>query len=518
MGRRPSIFYNTLRKLLDERLDQLRSGETPRFTDVRHLFYETRNRFLRENPDFDEPDSRAKQLYSDFGGQITNYLQDHCEEFGISPTTPWLLRDKMQIYAQGTSICQSSSGESVLMDYRNRKQHSENCSFILVCEKATIIKELVEALREKDYVFKVVGTGGFTPNDVKEAIIQSNKEHFYIFHLHDYDLEGYKIYFDLKQHFQQILDVGVNQEFLSFLKDVQDLEYRYLEETNIHRKQYSKLREIVVNQIYPDTPFTLEDYEYLEGSEGVDSKGKRVWIGKRMELDAIHVEHGITPFVEYLLQIIEDKCDAWNLRNIGFEDYVLEEPPNHYENAIQRKQEAISEIYGKKRIELSENLNIIYDLLKDILTLPREFSELRKQHLGKTVQRWVITEDGTRYSYDERPLINALFQELVKENQDAMDRLWRGYYEDRLSDVNDQLDCYEGDITQARTDLDDQFDDVQNDLETAKEDDPQLQDFKDALDEIDFGEEDLEEIEIPTLKEDLVKVIQALQTKLEETS
>jgi len=55
------IFYDVTRRLLDDRATLVRQGQTPKFTDIRHFFYECRNAFLRENPQLTEIDSTCKK-------------------------------------------------------------------------------------------------------------------------------------------------------------------------------------------------------------------------------------------------------------------------------------------------------------------------------------------------------------------------------------------------------------------------------------------------------------------------
>ena len=68
-----TVFYNITRRLLDEKLAIVRGGAVPKFTDLRHFFYECRNKFLRENPQFTEIDGKNKNKYAGYLKIITKW-------------------------------------------------------------------------------------------------------------------------------------------------------------------------------------------------------------------------------------------------------------------------------------------------------------------------------------------------------------------------------------------------------------------------------------------------------------
>jgi len=129
-------FYNLTRKLLLERLELLRQNITSEFTDIRHLFYIYRNRFLREHPELNEVDSKSKSIYNDFESNVIGgFCTEHCAEFNIDPDKWWRLREKMNIWAEGRAICHHEDFGDFLITNKNRHRVDRNCSFILVCEK-----------------------------------------------------------------------------------------------------------------------------------------------------------------------------------------------------------------------------------------------------------------------------------------------------------------------------------------------------------------------------------------------
>ena len=168
-------IYQVTRRLLEGRLNLLRQGTTPTWTDMRHLFYECRTRYLRENPDRLEIDSESKAPYVDWEKTVKYWCQSRCEEFGIPPELWWRLREMLNIWAEAKATCEGESGK-FLIDKENRKRVSRNCSFVLLCEKKTVSREILERLRGEGYRLNIVATGGHSPSDVQEAVIQLGED------------------------------------------------------------------------------------------------------------------------------------------------------------------------------------------------------------------------------------------------------------------------------------------------------------------------------------------------------
>jgi hypothetical protein len=216
------IFYDVTRRLLNERATLVRQGQTPPFTDIRHFFYECRYVFLRENPQLTEIDSGSKSghQYADWQISALNlWCIRHCGEYGVPSELYWRVREKLNIWAEGRAICEGESGK-FLVDRETRARTATGCSFILLCEKKTVSKELLDRLKAKGYKVNLISTGGFSPSDVQEAVLQISEEldedepTFYFLVLHDFDLEGVKIYFNLKERYAGVIDVGVNSELI----------------------------------------------------------------------------------------------------------------------------------------------------------------------------------------------------------------------------------------------------------------------------------------------------------------
>ena len=178
-GRNP--FYAVVRRLLNQRLRLVESGVRPAFTDLRHLFYEARKIFVNETGIKTVPGS-----YANYEGAITKWCQKQAED----PELWWFVRDRLNIYAQGRAICDGEAGR-FLVDHTTRRRVPNSCSFILVCEKETVSRELLSRLNEEGYKVNLISSAGNNKVDTKQALLSAvaglERENFFVLSLHDYD-------------------------------------------------------------------------------------------------------------------------------------------------------------------------------------------------------------------------------------------------------------------------------------------------------------------------------------------
>jgi len=483
------------------------AGETPIETDLRHLFYEARNKFLRENPQFIEPDSKASglALYQNWQNIIKRWCEKHTHQLDIDPTYWWRLREILNVWAKPKATCEGTD-RPFLVGRDTREEVTAERSLILVCEKETVSRELLERLQQEGYRLNIVSTGGTATTDVLEVIISEsiqsgqNTPTFYILTLHDFDMSGIEIGLELKKHFAGVIDVGINSEFIEYLKSQGDFDPRLVQEQVLIKKRHPELKK----QIEQSDDYSIEDFEWLEGEpfESVSKGGKPTthYRGKRIEIDAIHVQYGIEPFIIYILKKIEEECAVWNLRRIGVEDFDLENPDSEYEMA-------------KDRFELDYNRMI--KKTKDRLTIPfNQVNELIKIKMKNL--RHDELEAFQKVADDSVKETSERLKELEENYSDTWNYDWTDDFEDRLKEVNDQIDCYEGDVRKGADDLEAQRDGLQNSLQEIASDDESLGKFKDELKDISLPTKELDELEATDLATAIRAAIAALQGRLEE--
>jgi hypothetical protein len=477
---------------------------------MRHLFYECRNRYLRENPERLEIDSQSKAPYIDWEKTLKFWCQSRCEEFGIPPELWWRLREMLNIWPEGKATCEGESGR-FLIEKETRHRVSSSCSFILLCEKRTVSRELLARLRGAGYKLNIVSTGGHSPADVQEAVMQIGEDlnedpTFYCLILHDYDRDGVKILFTLRERYKGVIDIGVNRAFFQHWIKQGSFDSRLVEEQVLNKNYQGELRD----EILRSGDYTLEDFDYLQGEQ----IGEKLWRGKRTEIDAVHVQYGIQPFIDYTMEKIREVCIVWDLSRIGVEEFELEEPPNHYRRLIGDLEDKVGRAYGQKLAQLSGPLNTVIDIVKETLTQPPEFEELEEKYRGSKGLGYVVSGSGYSYTYH---MADVKGVDPIKEKfGEQMKRAWAGDYEDELEEINRQIIRYEGDVREGEEELKGQWEDLQESLAAGKMADPGLDRFSEELNEVEWGKEELEAIEVPDEADEIRRVIKALRDRLEE--
>ncbi|MGA3110879.1 MAG: hypothetical protein ABSE15_02460 [Candidatus Bathyarchaeia archaeon] len=509
------VKFNTLTKqLLDERLQLAQSGTTPQWTDVRHFFYQCRNKFLRDNPTLTEIDTKAdlKSFYASWstGGCISSWCEKKAVEMGMPKEFWWRVREMCNIWAEARAVCEGEDGK-FLIDKETRDRMSEGCSFVLLCEKKTVSKELVDRLHGEGYKLNIVGTGGQNPTDVIEAVLSAvekfdgDEPTFYFLSLHDYDLSGLEIYFNLKKRYAGVIDVGVNRDFFKYL----NYDPRLVEEQVKIKNQHPKLKEYIDDSDNYDD----EDFNYLQGE-----KSGETWTGKRVEIDAIHVQYGIDPFVKYIMDKIEKECKLWDLSRIDVSEFSLVEPDNPFKDAL----DSFKYDLTVKQNELLTKIQSPIDSMKKFVDnssnvfLHDYFALAGKHKIELTSEHWTIEISGENWNVPERALVSDDFKALIEKYTQGFAREYVPDFEDELQEINDQIKHYEGDVRQGQKNLQEQHDDLQGEVNSAAENDEEASNFQNELDKIDWGKEEFEALKAPDEKDVIKAVIEALQTRLKE--
>ena len=492
------LCWSFTRTLLDERLNTVLSGGTPRKADLRNFFYEVRNRFLKANPELMELDTDAQNVYAKFEDVIKNWCMDKGPLFGVEPELYWRVREKLNLWATGKAICWKNNDIFPILT-ETRQRVLEGCSFVLVCEKRTVGDELLKKLTAAGYHLNIVATVGHSQSDVQEVILAvedaiEDEQNFYVLILHDFDLDGVRIYQTLKQRHPGIIDVGVNGEFFEWLKRNGDFDPRLLEERCLNKKYQRDLKECLES----DDGYTAEDFNYLQGTQ----TDRLRWEGHRIEIDAIHAAHGIQPFIDYMLYKIQKECKVWDLSKIGLNEFTLSDPANQYKATLDAYLNDIKTAIIDKFEELTEPRENIIKIIKQT-----NYGDLTTWRTIKNKIWSPVTDD---------PFILLTHEEILKTNasyKDAENTDYTEPHQDDLNDLNGNVTFYEGDVRKGIQDLTDQFDELQDSVYYDAENDPHLEEYQNELDEIDWGEDQLSEIEPVSEVELIDRVIEALRER-----
>ncbi|TET28336.1 MAG: hypothetical protein E3J73_01075 [Candidatus Bathyarchaeum sp.] len=521
--RSPIGFYNVTRRLLQERLTNFLSGKPNKETDIRHFFYECRNKYLRENPDRSEVDSNSKKdrVYGDWQKCMKEWCKKHAEELGFTPDLWWRVREKLNIWAEGRAICEGEM-EKFLIDRETRHQITQGSSFVLLCEKKTVSKELLKNLQQLGYRINLVSTGGNNPSDVQESIIKIAEDlaeqedtNFYVLALHDYDISGVQIFFTLAKRYNQVIDIGVNGEFIKYLKSTVGLNERLVVEKVKNKCNHDHLKKLIAES----EGYSPENFRWLQGEQ----VSEKEWVGRRIEIDAVHVEYGIQPFIDFIQHQLEEYCKYWDLTRIGVEEFYLDEPSNPFGDANERFTENISEKSFRTEIRLCKPIDRVVKLAKTTATqFLSEFWDLKRLNKMEVEKNkdgvkmtYSKTVDDASWTYSSMVLNREDFVALKEKYRDGFERKYAPDFEYDLNELNAEIHRYEGDITTAIEDVEERFEDIQTDVNDKAEMDDEAIDFENELSKIDWGESELDKLEVPDEKQILRAVIEELQGRLD---
>jgi hypothetical protein len=490
--------WDFTRAMLEERLATVRAGGTPRKADLRNFYYEVRNRFLRTYTDRMEFDTDAQDVYAKFEDVIKHWCKQKAPEYEVDPALYWRVREKINLWATGKAVCWKQDDIFPIMR-ETRSRALKDCSFILVCEKRTVGDELLRTLSSEGYHLNIIATVGHSQSDVQETILAVEDaiidvQNFYVLILHDYDLDGVRIYQTLRQRHPGIIDAGVNGELLQWIKKNNDFDPRLLEERCLNKKYQHDLKWCLED----DPGYSSEDFNYLQGVK----TGKNRWEGHRIEIDAIHAAHGIQPFVNYLLYKIETECQVWDLSKIGVQPFSLEEPVNPYEFAIDQLEERVAEEYTDKYEEVVAPRKNIEALISEVAN-PHENPI---HELAASYWLWTPKSDDSFSGLDLEDLYSL--RELYS---DELERKYAPAFKEELDTINGTITKYEGDVREGPEDLRNQATELQRRVDDAADEDEGVPGFEEKLSELDTGDLDL--IEPPDEVQLIDEVIAALQER-----
>ena len=185
--------------------------------------------------------------------------------------------------------------------------------FLIYCEKedtiTAFLKELLRRGYNKEYFYCLNLGGEASTNAIRLLREYLNIKNFHCFVLHDIDLSGLEIFFDIRKHFN-CKSIGVNPDFLEYSGyDFDELSEGYKSEKSkkiVEKKTYTVFNELDIS---------IEEREkYLSWIEKC--------IEKRIELNSITAHKiesdpsvsKVNDFVDYFIHILEET--PWNLNNL----------------------------------------------------------------------------------------------------------------------------------------------------------------------------------------------------------
>lgn len=192
-------------------------------------------RFVRRQLELENPDSDKRETWyivdtrmsgnMDFEGDtkqqyiiISNAVEKFCSKlidfFNVSY---WgFVFDELSLKSKGKAIIFDMNLTGTLLDVKALKGAIEDGKtidphkcidtpfFFLICEKEAILLNVMKGLKERGYNigWYGIGTEGYSSTNVIRLLLRFQElKKFYIFVIHDYDVDGIKILLDLKKYF-----------------------------------------------------------------------------------------------------------------------------------------------------------------------------------------------------------------------------------------------------------------------------------------------------------------------------
>lgn len=490
----------TTYRLLNKRLQQVLKGEKPRELKKRQFFYLCREAFQKEWG-LTEVDYKGKNPYVPWGNMVNKWALNRCSLLGKETGRFWDVLSALNIWPHERGVCYKyflGGSKEVLVSHKNRDEMVEGCSFVVVLEKQSIAEDLFNALVKEGYRANVIAMGGHDTGtvqamaaDINDLMEQEESTNFFVLSVHDYDLDGAMMVDEARRWFPHTIDCGLNREFFT---------YNGLE-IDKDKKDWGMVETVNIEKNPSEIIFSLPEYNDKDREFFLTEKtSQKSWKGHRIEIDNVFAKHDIKPFVNYIKWRLED-VPCWDLTRIGVEEQELEEPENHYEDTLYWHTNAVRKKYDEKTTALSKQYNAVLEIVKNTMTLPKEYSDLRRKH-------WIIDD---KYVMQLRELKSDDLDNLRREFKGQMEMKWKDSYQEKVDEeINEKLKCWEDDITTAKEDIENRVEELQEELNTAKEKDKWLTMFKKELGEIDFGEDEVDKVEIPDPVEELDEVIKVL--------
>ncbi len=252
--------------------------------------------------------------YRGFVSAITKYCEEIQERVGV-PYWGYVL-DKLKIKAKARATIYERDDEDkdiykpIGLDKDTLKKYADAPFFLILCEKEGVItaflKEIIERGYNEDYFYCLNLGGEATTNVIRLIRKYLNIKNFHCFVLHDMDMKGLEIFFDIKRHFN-CKSIGVNPEFLEYCEyDFDDLSEEYRNDAGKKLPRVSEKLEAGTYTIFNGLNISVEEKETYES-------WIEMCIERRIELNSI-TAHKIEndpsvsktiDFVDYFIHIIE---------------------------------------------------------------------------------------------------------------------------------------------------------------------------------------------------------------------
>lgn len=315
--------------------------------------------------------------------------------------------------------------------------------FLILCEKedtiTAFLKELIEKGYNKDYFYCLNLGGEASTNAIRLLRKYIPIKNFHCFVLHDMDMSGLEIFFDMKRHFN-CKSIGVNPEFLEYCGyDFNLLTENYKNKKGKTLERVSKTIENKTRTVFNELDIPVEEKETY-------NNWIKMCIEKRIELNSItahRIESNpsvskVIDFVDYLIYILEqEKWDLTRVRELKKEGYnqisIVEKERNQTTTITGHREWTIKPRLDILQVEQPEFIDEIKEKGRDIFTEEsRAFLEKTKEIEDLFYDYYSQISDIFRpINEKERTIRDQKIDDFIEENQHLFDIFWNDIIKDK---------------------------------------------------------------------------------------
>lgn len=296
--------------------------KTIALTDNREVWYHTVDEFKAKYPG-EEIDISENNRYKILTNAINKFcegkINKHREELAaINPRLCvhyGILRKAMGVLAKeraksfGFSVDRINAQleknkkiNDVAVTDKTRPIFKDSALMAVICEKEMMaVKWLIEMKRRGWKGIDMISSEGFSVAEVMEMVydlhteIEKGHTSFQVGVLHDLDAPGILIIHSIRRFFPNVLDLGVNFDFLDeLLPGYWD---QYAEDQKVTKDQRTALAE----RGYADVIARLGD--------------------RRLEINNLDARRGMGPLADWAERQIEENCYLWDLNRVAVPSY-----------------------------------------------------------------------------------------------------------------------------------------------------------------------------------------------------
>ncbi len=360
-------------------------------------------------------------LDSNYKRSFVPAIRDYCKEIQEKVGVPYwaYVYDLLMIKSKARATLYEEIDKPVGIDKDTLKNYTDTPFFLILCEKEDTITAFLKELLKKGYNmehFYCLNLGGESPTNAIRLLREyCNIKNFHCFVLHDMDISGLEIFFDMRRHIK-CKSIGVNPEFLEFCGyDFDELCENYKTNDGKKLERVSKSIEKKARTVFNELDITIEEKEMY-------NKWIERCIERKIELNSI-TAHKIEndpsvsktiDFVNYFIRILEqEKWDLTRVRELekeGYDNIKTEEKASKHRTEITtgHRNWTIKPKLDILQVEQPEFIDAVEEKGKNIITKESE------AFLGKT-------EEIKDLSYDFYSKINGIFDKMDEKEETVRD-------------------------------------------------------------------------------------------------